>query len=80
MVSHKAGQELFYREGEDLVLRVKVLEDKSNKTTEAYGLKIQGILRDGTSRFAHDIQLGKTFVCARERSSILGGLWELTEV
>jgi hypothetical protein len=84
MADYEIGQKLLYREGflegKDLVLRVEFLEDKSNKTTEAYGLKIQGIIRDGTSRFAHDIKLGETFFCARERNSILGGLWELTKV
>ena len=79
MADYEIGQELLYREGKDLALRVSVLENLSDKKTEAYRLEIQQIIGDGTSRFSKEIKEGAIFTCARERTSILGGLWELTK-
>lgn len=83
MTSYKIGQKLLYREGylkgRDLVLRVNVLEDLSDKKTEAYRLAIQQIIKDGASRFSKEIKEGAIFTCTRERNSLLGGLWDLTE-
>lgn len=79
MADYEIGQELFYREGRDLALRVNVLEDLSNKKTEAYRLEIRQIIGDGTSRFSKEIKEGAIFTCSRERNSILGGLWQLTK-
>ncbi len=80
MADYEIGQELLYREGRDLALRVNVLKDLSDKKTEAYRLAIQQIIKDGTSRFSKEIKEGTIFTCSRERNSLLGGLWELTEV
>lgn len=79
MADYEIGQELLYREGRDLALRVSVLENLSDKKIEKYRLKIQQIVRDGTSRFSKEIKEGAIFTCSREKKSILSGLWQLTK-
>ena len=80
MTNYEIGQKLLYREGTDLDLIVEVLENLSDKKTEAYKLGIRQIIKGDSSRFSKEIKVDAVFTCTRKTDSILRGLWELTEV
>jgi hypothetical protein len=79
LMEYEAGQELYYLEGKDLVLRVKILENNSDPWTEAYELKVKEIVQEGSSRFFLGIRLEEDFYCHKKRATFFRDLWDLTE-